>query len=247
MMGLVEDQQRTGPNEVSAEPVAKIGGIFLVLDQVVRDDEPVVRPPGIDVEAALFPDAVDVGPVDDLEEQPEPGLHLFPPLEEHRRRATHDDVRDLASQEKLAGDEPRLDRLAEPHPVGDEQIDPRHAQGHAERFELVMLDLDPRAERCLQEIRSRRGHAVPAQGVIIGRESVRRIETTTAKHPPTLAFEDVRIEFLLPDHFERSSEMIGVDARESDDGSGGCNAFMDFINQVSTLPDSGDPADVLRR
>ena len=150
MVGFVEDQQGTRPDQIAPEPVAKIRRIFLILDQVVRDDEPVVRRPRIDVIAALLTNAVDVSSVDDLKEEAESRLHLLPPLQEHGGRTTDDDVRHLAAQQEFARDEPRLNSLPEPHAIGHEEIDPRHAERHAERLELIMLDADPRPERRLK-------------------------------------------------------------------------------------------------
>ncbi len=140
VVGLVEDQERTGSDQIAAQPVAEVRRVFLILDQVVGDDEPVVGPPGIDIVASLLTNPVDVSSVDDLKEQAEPGLHLFPPLQKHGGRTADDDVGHLAAEQELARDEPCLDGLAEPHAIRHEQVDPRHAERHAERFELVMLD-----------------------------------------------------------------------------------------------------------
>ena len=69
VVGLVEDEQRAGP-EV-AEPVAQRAGVGLVDQQPVRDEEPRVRRPGVDAVAALPADAGDVVLVEDLERQAE--------------------------------------------------------------------------------------------------------------------------------------------------------------------------------
>jgi len=159
VVGFVEDQEGTWPDQFAAETIAEIGRIFLILDQVVGDDEPVVGSPRIDVVASLLTNTVDVSSVDDLEEEAESGFHLFPPLQEHGGRAANDDVQHLAAEQEFARDQPCLNRIAEPDAIRYEEIDPGHAERHAERLELVMLDADsqitssgrPRLSRSMQK------------------------------------------------------------------------------------------------
>ena len=101
VVGLVEDEQRAGP-EV-AEPVAERGGVGLVDQQPVRDQEPRVGRPGVDAVAPLLPDPGDVVLVEDLEDHPEAVLQLVLPLQEHRRRAGDDDVLDLLAEQAARG------------------------------------------------------------------------------------------------------------------------------------------------
>ncbi len=54
---------------------------------------------------------------------------------------------------RLARDQARLDGLAEPGVVRDEEIDARQPKGLAQRFHLVGVDPDPGPERRLEEIR----------------------------------------------------------------------------------------------
>ena len=161
VVGLVEDQQRAGP-EV-AEPVAQRGRVRLVDQQSVRDQESRVGRPGIDAVASLLPDPGDVLLVEDLEDHAEAVLQLFLPLEEHGRRAGDDDVLDLLAEQQFAGDQAGLDRLAEADVVGDEEVYPRQAQGFLERLQLVGVDPDAGPEGRLEEVRVGRGHAVPLQ------------------------------------------------------------------------------------
>ena len=58
------------------------------------------------------------------------------------RRAEHRDPADLAAVEQLAGNEARLDGLADAHVVGDEQAHRVELQGHHQRHELVGPGLD---------------------------------------------------------------------------------------------------------
>lgn len=52
----------------------------------------------------------------------------------------------MSCQEEFAGDEADLDGFAETDIVGDEEVDARQAQGLAQGFHLVGVDLDAGAE-----------------------------------------------------------------------------------------------------
>ena len=78
VVGFVEDQQRAGA-EV-AEPVAQRAGVGLVDQQAVRDQEPRVRAPRVDAEAALAADPLHVVLVENLEDQAEAGLPARPAI-----------------------------------------------------------------------------------------------------------------------------------------------------------------------
>lgn len=64
-------------------------------------------------------------------------VQLGPPLLGERGRAEHHQSVGVALGEQLGGDQPRLDRLADPHVVGDQQPHRVLAQRHHERHELV--------------------------------------------------------------------------------------------------------------
>ena len=123
VMRLVEDEQAPRPHR--AEPGPHRIGVARIDQQVVRHEEPAVGHPRIHPEAALATHPTQVGAVEDLEHQTEAILQLALPLLQHRRRRGDDDRLRLPAQQQLPGDEPRLDGLAEPGVVGDEQIDPR--------------------------------------------------------------------------------------------------------------------------
>ena len=89
-----------------------------------------------------------------LEAQAEAPLHLALPLEAHRRRADDEDEARLLSQEQLLEHEPRLDGLAEPDVVRDEEVRARELERLHERRELVRHELDARAERRLEGVAS---------------------------------------------------------------------------------------------
>ena len=171
VVGLVEDQQRAGP-EV-AEPVAQRGRRRL------RRSAGGARPgtasgcvQGLTPKPRSCRTRGDVVLVEDLEDQAEAVFQLVLPLKEHRRRAGDDDVLDFLAEQQLAGDQAGLDRLAEADVVGDEEVDPRQAQGLAERLELVGVDPDAGPERRLEQLRVGRGDAVPAERVQVGGEEL---------------------------------------------------------------------------
>ena len=97
--------------------------------------------------AAFLADAFHGLPVECFEEQAEPGLELVAPLRHHRRRAHHDDVLHASAEEQLAGNEARLDRLAEADVIGDEEVDAREQESLAEGLELVGIEPDTGPER----------------------------------------------------------------------------------------------------
>ncbi len=80
-----------------------------------------------------------------------------------------------------------------------------------------MLDTDPRAEGCLEQVGPRCGDAIPAELVIIRRESIGWAKATSPEQAPVLGRE-LRVQLLFPDHLERPAQVVGIDSRESDDG-----------------------------
>ena len=107
--------------------------------------------------------------------KPRPNLvvHLLSPFQRERRRADDDDAPRPVAQQHLLDDEAGLDRLAEAHVVGDQQVDPRHREGPGDGFELVLLDREPGPERGLQRPGVGAGDGAPADGVEEGAELLR--------------------------------------------------------------------------
>ena len=97
VVGFVEDQERA--TQERSQPITQGAGVCLVDQQAVGDEEPRVGGPRVDPKAPFQPDSLHVVLVKDLERQPEAALQLILPLEEHRRRATHDDHPDLLPQQ----------------------------------------------------------------------------------------------------------------------------------------------------
>ena len=92
-MGLVEDEEafRGALSDVLKERVSVLGPP----QDLMRDDEPRVRAPGVHAEAALLTSTPDERPVHDLEVKSELLLHLVAPLEAHGRRANDEHELDV--------------------------------------------------------------------------------------------------------------------------------------------------------
>ena len=135
MVRLVEDEKAAGQHR--PQPLAHRVGVGGLAQQVVGDQKAAVGAPGIDAEAAFPAHSRDVAPVENHEDEPETILQLALPLFEHRRGHGGDDDLHLAAQEQLAGNQSRLDGLAEAGVVGDEEVDARKPQGLAQRLHLV--------------------------------------------------------------------------------------------------------------
>ena len=110
--------------------------------------------------------------VDDAEIQAELVPHLVPPLDLERGRADDQDPPGPVADDQFQGDQARLDGLAEAHVVGNQQVDPRHLDGADHRVELVVFDVDARAERRLDVPHVGGGSGPPADGIEEGVEPV---------------------------------------------------------------------------
>ena len=111
VVGLVEDQQ--APGQHRPQPLAQRVGVARVDQQIVGDQEAAVGAPRVDTKAALPARAREIRPVENFEDESEAIFQLALPLLEHRGRCRDDDCVRLPAQEQLAGDEARLDGLAE--------------------------------------------------------------------------------------------------------------------------------------
>ena len=118
--------------------------------------------------------------VDDLEFQAELLPHLVPPLQRQARRAHDDDRPGTVPQQQFLHDQAGLDRLAQAHVVGEQQVRPGRLQGAAQRLELVGLDVRAAAERRLERVPVRRRDRAPAHGVHERGERVRVVEAVGA-------------------------------------------------------------------
>jgi hypothetical protein len=174
-----------------------------------------MRPPGVDPITALAPRRRDVVAIEDDEAEPEPGFHLFLPLQQHaRRRGDHDGI-DPTTEQQLARDETCLYGLAEADIVGDEEVDPRKLQGLAQRLKLISVNLDASSKRRLEQRRIGRGDRRPTQRVQVGRECSRLIEPVAANSGPEIVPEDFRIQLGIPEQFETFALSIILNARQA--------------------------------
>ena len=178
--------------------------------------------------AAFATDAGKVLAVQNLEDQPEPLLHLALPLLHHRWRCGHNDRSDLSAQEELADDQTGFDRLAQPRVVRDEQVDPRQPERLSQRLHLVRIDLDAGAEGGLEQRRVGRGRAAPAEGVQEGGKVAGWVKAALPEVGPWLVVEDGPVQFAVPEDCQLLALGIVVRACEADAGGfagigGGCD------------------------
>jgi len=110
--------------------------------------------------------------VQDREVETETVGHLIAPLTGQRRWTHHEHSPRPVAQDHLLNNEPRLDRLAKPYVVGDQQVDAGHRERLRDRLELVVLDRDTRPERRLQRVVVGAGDGAPAHGIEEGAEDV---------------------------------------------------------------------------
>ena len=166
-MDLVDDEEIEPPRELRllGQRLAEQSHAEVALQPVDRDDEPRVARPRVRAHASRASQATEEVAVEDAELQPELVAQLLVPLELQRRRAHDDRGAGAVPEEQLLRHEAGLDRLAEPDVVGDQQVRARHPQGANERLELIVLDLDPAAERRLQRAVVGRRDRPPANRV----------------------------------------------------------------------------------
>ena len=239
---LVENEQASRP--LRAKPHPHGVGVGGVRQQPVRNKEAAVRRPRVGPEASLAPNARQIVTVQNLEDEPEPLLHLSLPLLEHRRRRSHNDGSDFSPQEQLADDQAGLDRLPQPRVVGDEEVDPREQQRLPERLHLVGVDLDPGPEWRLEERRVGRGGAAPPQRVQERGEVVGGVEASLPEIGPRLVVNDGAVEFAVPEHLQLLPLGVVVRAGESDSGGlAGVAGGDDFLNQPVPGADTDHLAD----
>ena len=104
-------------------------------------------------------------------------------------------------EHQLAEDECRLDRFAKADVIRDEQVHAWQSKRLAKRLELVGHHFDAGAERCLKQRRVSGGDRVPADGVQIGREKPRLVESAFADACPTGVGDDLGVDLALPQDF----------------------------------------------
>ena len=241
VVGLVEDEK--GAAREVPQPVAERGGVGLVPDQRVGEDEAAVGGPRVDRVAALLASGGDEVAVVDHEGEPEALLHLVLPLPHHGGGARDHDPADLLAHEKLAKDEPRLDGLPETHVVGDEEVDAGHTEGLPERLKLEGLDLDAGPVGGLEEVVLGRRDAVPAQRVQVGGEEAWLIEAAARDGLPVGAVQLLGVDLLVPQDLEGLPEGVILDAGEAHESAVGRRWWRrDALDEVLAGADPHDLA-----
>jgi hypothetical protein len=162
------------------------------------NEEVGVGGPGVDGEALLLADALDVFPVEDFEGESEAAVEFGLPLVEHGRGAGDDDVLDPLAEKELGGDEAGFDGFAEADVIGDEEVHPGEAEGLVEGFELVSVELDASAEGRLKEVGVGGCDAVPAESVEEGGEVFPGVEALATNRVPALLGDDPWGELCFP-------------------------------------------------
>ena len=152
------------------------------------------------------------GGVQDGEVQAELLRHLVAPLAGQRRRADHQDAPGAVAQQQLLHDEPGLDRLAQPDVVGDQQVDPGHAQRLGHRFQLVVLDGDAGAERRLQGVDVGAGDGAPPDGVEERAKRLRVVPAGLCDVGQRGRREDLAARFDLPHDRQLVAQVVVADA-----------------------------------
>jgi hypothetical protein len=92
------------------------------------------------------------------------------------RWANDEDGPRSVPEKELLNDKTGLDGLAEANVVCHEQVRARHAKSTDNGVELIVLDVDTAAERCLQLFHISRRYRSPADGVEKGVEPLGCIE-----------------------------------------------------------------------
>lgn len=200
VVSFVEDEE--GPRCKVPQPGAQRGGVLLIAEQRMREDEGVMGLEGVDLETPFAPPLRDVPPIQHHERETEPLLELVAPLVDHGRRAGHQNPVDLLAHEQLAEDETRFDGLAEAYVVGDEQVDTREGQGFAKWLELVVHDLDASTVGCLEQPGIGGGDAAPAPGMEERAEGAGIVESPGFRDRPVGSGENFRVELGIPEHLE---------------------------------------------
>ena len=106
-------------------------------------------------------------------------------------------------------------------------------QGLAQRLQLVVLHINPRPQRRLEQPRVGGRHAVPLQGVQVAGEHPRVIEAPLADRLPGALAKDPSIHLTLPEHLCDLTVGVVIQTGQSHHGVA---AFLfwrpDLLNQV---------------
>jgi hypothetical protein len=144
---------------------------------------------GLTPKPRLAPHLCEPIAIDDVEGEPEFRGQLVLPLQQHGRRRGHQNEVDAAAEQKLAHDEPRLDCLAQPDVIGDQQIHARQSQRLAQRKKLVGVEPDAGSERRLKQVAFGSGGALPFQRTQVCRKDRRAVGPVLADRAPGIGID----------------------------------------------------------
>ena len=150
--------------------------------------------------------------IDDAKFEPELIPHLIPPLDLESGGTDHENLSGTVTNDEFQSHHPRLDGFPQTHVVSDKQVDSRHLDRTHDRIKLVVLDLDPAAERRLDvfEVGGRSGP--PTDGVKKSVESVRGIEVSRRRQRHL--FDDLGSRLDLPDDLNLLTKPVVLHRRE---------------------------------
>ncbi len=142
------------------------------------------------------------------------------------------------AQHQLLGHEPRLDRLAEAHVVGDEEVRPRHTEGPDHRIELVVLYVHAAPKRRLERSEVRRGDRPPPHGVKECVEAPGLVEAYRSRQGALLEGAGAGLE--LPDDPELLPHGVVLDGGERDEVLLAARILLEVVWPEGTPLDLGD-------
>ena len=216
VVGFVADQQVV-PTRVDrfarcGQSLPKEAERALPLEKVDARDQPREVRPGVDVDASSSAQVSHQLRIDDAEVEAELVPHLVPPLDLQSGRADDQDLPGPMTDHQLQGHHPGLDRLAEAHVVGDQEVDPGHLDRPDHGVELVILDLDAAAERGLDVLVVGRRGGPPTHGVQEGVERPRLVEPGPLGQGHFLDHPGPRLDF--PDDLQLLAQTVILDGGE---------------------------------
>lgn len=216
--------------------------VLAAAERLVRDDEARVRPPHRNLEPALLTTAGDEVAVEDLKVETEALLHLVAPLQRDRGGADDEHAVDALAEHKLLHHQPGLDGLPQADVVGDEQVHPRQLERLLERGELVVEQMNARAERGLEESGVGGGDRAPLQGVQVGGEAPGLVEGGGRAQARLRRANDLGSELALPEHRERAALRVVVEAGQANERVliEKARGLDDLVDQVLAVADLGD-------
>ena len=210
VMRFVEHQHGLRPEAVQC--VAQAANVGVVGEQRVRDDEVGARGPGIGTVTAIAAHRRQVLAVDDDERQTELGFEFVLPLPHHAgRRGDHGEI-DTAAQQHLAQYQAGLDGFARTDIIRNQQVHARQAERLAQGEQLIGVEADTGAERCLEQIAIRSGGGAPVERFEIRGEDGGVVGAVTCHSLPVFVLQDRGVDFGAPDDLGGFALRIVIDA-----------------------------------